>query len=165
MKLLQDPNGFVRSAAAEALGRSVELPAPEVISHLLTAIDDPNHYVCAAAVNSLGLLGAAQAIDQIEACLDDAEPIVVPAAILAMARIDPSGLKTDCWRSYNQMRTWSSGCVRVWVATTDFCSGDLASIAGLMQTNGKHDLKLPKLYIEARPVERQGSDPHPGWNS
>jgi len=56
MSMMDDPNGFVRSASAEALGRSVELPAPEVVSHLLAAIDDPNNYVCAAAVNSLGLL-------------------------------------------------------------------------------------------------------------
>ena len=43
ISLMDDPNGFVRSAAAEALGRSVEMPAPEVVSHLLTAIDDPNN--------------------------------------------------------------------------------------------------------------------------
>ena len=111
---------------------SPHCPAPEVISHLLTAIDDPNHYVCAAAVNSLGLLGAAQAIDQIEACLDDAEPIVVQAAILAMARIDPQRIETDCWRSYNQMSTWS-----IWlrqgarVATTDFAAVPILQACGI----------------------------------
>ena len=86
-------NGFVRSASVEALGRSVELPAPEVVSHLLAAIDDPNSYVCAAAVNSLGLLNAEQAKEQIEACLDDPYPIIVQAAILAMTRIDPEKIK------------------------------------------------------------------------
>ena len=45
MSMMEDPNGFVRSASAEALGRSVHLPAPEVVSHLLAAIDDPNNYV------------------------------------------------------------------------------------------------------------------------
>jgi len=75
MSMMVDPNGFVRSASAEALGRSVELPAPEVISHLLAAIDDPNNYVCAAAVNSLGLLDAKQAVNQVEACLEDSHPI------------------------------------------------------------------------------------------
>ena len=152
MKLLQDPNGFVRSAAAEALGRSVELPAPEVISHLLTAIDDPNHYVCAAAVNSLGLLGAAQAIDQSEACLDDAEPIVVQAAILAMARIDPQRIENRLL-AFLQSDEYlvHLAAVRVcgWLQL-DFCSGlILQALQDLMQTNGKHDLKLPKLYIEA----------------
>ncbi len=93
MSLMDDPNGFVRSASAEALGRSVELPAPEVVSCLLAAIDDPNNYVCAAAVNSLGLLQASQALEQIEACLDDQQPIVVQAAILAMARIQPERIQ------------------------------------------------------------------------
>lgn len=152
MKLLQDPNGFVRSAAAEALGRSVDLPAPEVVSHLLTAIDDPNHYVCAAAVNSLGLLGAAQAVNQIEACLDDAEPIVVQAAILAIARIDPQRIENRL-PAFLQSDEYlvHLAAVRVcgWLQL-DSCSGlILQALQDLMQTNGKHDLKLPKLYIEA----------------
>ena len=94
MSLMDDPNGFVRSASAEALGRSVELPAPEVVSGLLAAIDDPNNYVCAAAVNSLGLMQASQALEQIDECLDDQQPIVVQAAILAMARIEPERIKS-----------------------------------------------------------------------
>ena len=93
MSLINDPNGFVRSASVEALGRSVELPAPEVVSHLLAAIDDPNNYVCAAVVNSLGLLQAKGAVQQVEECLHDPHPIVVQAAILAMARIDPDRIK------------------------------------------------------------------------
>jgi HEAT repeat protein len=40
-------------------------------------------------VNALGLLKAEQAVEQIDACLNDSTPIVVQAAILTMARIDP----------------------------------------------------------------------------
>lgn len=151
MSLLEDPNGFVRSAAAEALGRSVELPAPEVVSHLLAAIDDPNNYVCAAAVNSLGLLGATQTIKQVEACLEDEHPIVVQAAILAMARIDPERIK-DQLLDYLQAEEYlihlAAARACGWLSHKP-CSGFiLQSLKDFMQNNNLQDFKLPKLYIE-----------------
>jgi HEAT repeat protein len=151
MSLMDDPNGFVRSASAEALGRSIELPAPEVISHLLAAIDDPNNYVCAAAVNSLGLLEAEQAKGQIEACLNDPHPIIVQAAILAMARIDPETIK-DRLIEYLQSDEYL-----IHLAATRACGwlcykpcGDiiLEALKKFMEVNDQQDLKLPKLYIE-----------------
>ncbi|MDY6867443.1 MAG: HEAT repeat domain-containing protein [Chloroflexota bacterium] len=151
MSLMDDPNGFVRSASAEALGRSVELPAPEVISHLLAAIDDPNNYVCAAAVNSLGLLEAEQAKEQVETCLNDPHPIVVQAAILAMARIDPDAIK-DRLIEYLQSDEYL-----IHLAATRACGwlsyepcGDyvLQALKNFMAVNDQQDLKLPKLYIE-----------------
>ena len=151
MSLLDDPNGFVRSSSVEALGRSVDLPAPEVVSHLLAAIDDPNNYVCAAAVNSLGLLQATQAIPQVEACLDDPHPIIAQAAILAMARIDPDRIK-DRLLTYLQSDEYL-----IHLAATRTCSwlayepcGEfvLGALKDFEITDEQPDLKLPKLYIE-----------------
>jgi HEAT repeat protein len=151
MSLMEDPNGFVRSSAVEALGRSVDLPAPEVVSHLLAAIDDPNNYVCAAAVNSLGLLQATQAVPQIKTCLEDPHPIIAQAAILAMARIDPEGIK-DQLMIYLQSDEYL-----IHLAATRACSwlayepsGEfiLQALKDYVVENDQPDLKLPKLYIE-----------------
>jgi len=151
LSLMEDPNGFVRSASAEALGRSVELPAPEVVSRLLAAIDDPNNYVCAAAVNALGLLGANQALSQVEACLDDEHPIVVQAAILAMARIDPERIKgrlVEYLQSDEYLIHLAATRACGWLKH-DACSGFiLQSLKAIKEAGDQRDLKLPKLYIE-----------------
>ncbi len=152
LSLLEDPNGFVRSASAEALGRSVVLPAPEVVSKLLAAIDDPNNYVCAAAVNSLGLLGATQAITQVEVCLDDDHPIVVQAAILALARLDPELIKgrlVEYLDSEEYLIHLAATRACGWLAY-EACGGKILGLLNeFMETGEHHDLKLPKLYIEA----------------
>lgn len=151
MDLMKDPNGFVRSSAAEALGRSVELPAPEVVSQLLAAIDDSNNYVCAAAVNSLGLLGATQAITQVEACLDDEHPIVVQSAILAMARIDPDRIKdrlVEYLHSDEYLIHLAAARACGWLLHSDCGVHILQALKNFMHAEEQQDLKLPKLYIE-----------------
>lgn len=151
MSLMDDPNGFVRSASAEALGRSVELPAPEVISHLLVAIDDPNNYVCAAAVNSLGLLQAKQAVEQVEACLNDSHPIIVQAAILAMARIDPSRIKdrlVEYMQSDEYLIHLAATRACGWLSYEKCGKHILQALKNFMDLDEQQDLKLPKLYIE-----------------
>jgi HEAT repeat protein len=151
MSLMDDPNGFVRSGAAEALGRSVELPAPEVVSSLLAAIDDPNNYVCAAAVNSLGLLKATQALEQVEACLDDQHPIIVQAAILALARIDPEKIKprlVEFLHSDEYLIHLAATRACGWLCFKECGEFLLQSLKNFMATNEEQDLKLPKLYIE-----------------
>jgi HEAT repeat protein len=151
MSLMSDPNGFVRSASAEALGRSVQLPAPEVVSSLLAAIDDPNNYVCAAAVNSLGLLQARQALEQVEACLDDPHPIVVQAAILAMARIAPERIKErllDDLQSDEYLIHLAATRACGWLNYRPSGPFILEALKNFMAANDQQDLKLPKLYIE-----------------
>jgi HEAT repeat protein len=151
MSLMDDPNGFVRSASAEALGRSVELPAPEVVSHLLAAIDDPNNYVCAAAVNSLGLLGAEGAIQQIEACLEDPHAIVAQAAILALARIAPHKIEPrllDFLYSEEYLIHLAATRACGWLSHKQCGEFILQSLENAMATEDQRDLKLPKLYIE-----------------
>lgn len=151
MGLMEDPNGFVRSAAAEALGRSVELPAPEVVSHLLAAIDDPNDYVCAAAVNSLGLLEVTTAVDQVENCLNDLHPIVVQAAILALARIDPSRIQNrlvEYLDSDEYLIHLAAARVCGWLSHKPCGAYILQALRRFMSEEHEQDLKLPKLYIE-----------------
>jgi HEAT repeat protein len=151
MSLMADPNGFVRSASAEALGRSVELPAPEVISHLLAAIDDPNNYVCAAAVNSLGLLEAKQAVHQVEACLEDTQPIVVQAAILALARIAPERIEdrlVEYLQSDEYLIHLAATRACGWLMHESCGKLVLEALQNFMALNDEQDLKLPKLYIE-----------------
>jgi len=151
MSLMEDPNGFVRSASAEALGRSVELPAPEVVSHLLAAIDDPNNYVCAAAVNSLGLLQAEKAVEQVEACLNDPQSIVVQAAVLAMARIAPDRIKdrlVEYLHSDEYLIHLAATRACGWLSYVDCGGYILESLKKFIETNDQQDLKLPKLYIE-----------------
>jgi len=151
MSMMDDPNGFVRSASAEALGRSVELPAPEVISHLLAAIDDPNNYVCAAAVNSLGLLEARQAVNQVEVCLEDSHPIVVQAAILALTRIAPERIKgrlVEYLQSEEYLIHLAATRACGWLMHQPCGEFILEALKNFMKTNDQKDLKLPKLYIE-----------------
>jgi len=151
MSLMEDPNGFVRSAAAEALGRSVELPAPEVVSHLLAAIDDPNNYVCAAAVNSLGLLQANQAVGEVEICLDDPHPIIVQAAILAMARIDPCRIKNrllEFLQSDEYLIHLAAARTCGWLSHEPCGPYILQALKDFMELEDRQDLKLPKIYIE-----------------
>jgi len=151
ISLMDDPNGFVRSASAEALGRSVELPAPEVISHLLAAIDDPNNYVCAAAINSLGLLQAKQAVEQVETCLDDPHPIIVQAAILAMARIDPDRIKDrllEFLQSDEYLIHLAAARACGWLSHEPCGPYILQSLKDYMKLEDRQDLKLPKIYIE-----------------
>ena len=151
MSMMDDPNGFVRSASAEALGRSVTLPAPEVVSHLLAAIDDPNNYVCAAAVNSLGLLQAEQAVEQVDACLNDSHPIVVQAAILAMARIDPdriTGHLEELIQSDEYLIHLAATRACGWLMVESCGPFILKMLQQFLASNDQQDLKLPKLYIE-----------------
>jgi len=151
MSLMDDPNGFVRSASAEALGRSVALPAPEVISHLLAAIDDPNNYVCAAAVNSLGLLNASQAVSQVETCLEDPHPIVVQAAILAMARIDPGRIEDrllEFLQSDEYLIHLAAARACGWLSHEACGPYILNALKEFMTQGDQQDLKLPNLYIE-----------------
>jgi HEAT repeat protein len=127
------------------------LPAPEVVSHLLAAIDDPNNYVCAAAVNSLGLLEAKQAVNQVEACLEDTHPIVVQSAILALARIDPSRLKDrliDFLHSDEYLIHLAATRVCGWLMEVECGPYILQSLREFMAKKDLQDLKLPKLYIE-----------------
>lgn len=85
---LHDPAESVRASAAMALGSFVNHErSPEIIDHLLAAIDDPIEKVCQSAIRSLGMLQAVSARPDLEEFLDDANPFILGAAILALARL------------------------------------------------------------------------------
>ena len=88
---LNDPHENVRSAAALALGNFGDSEETgEIIEFLLAAIDDPSEKVCQAAIRSLGMLRAVIALPEIEEFLDDPNPFITGAAILALARLGAS---------------------------------------------------------------------------
>ncbi len=151
ISLFSDSNGFVRSTAAEALGRSAEMPNAEVVTSLLAAIDDPNNYVCAAAVNSLGLLKITQATDQIIACLDDEHPIIVQAAILALARIAPEKILPHLLSlidSEEYLIHLAATRAAGWLNYQPAGEQIIKRLEDLINNGASEDLKLPKLYIE-----------------
>ncbi len=102
-------------------------------------------------MNSLGLLQASQALEQIEACLDDQQPIVVQAAILAMARIQPERIQPrliEFLHSDEYLIHLAATRACGWLCYEE-CSPDvLQALKNFMETNEEQDLKLPKLYIE-----------------
>ncbi len=149
--LKNDPNSYVRSASAEALGHFPSEPAPEIIDELLAAIDDPNDYVCSAVINALGLLHAKSGVAQIKACLEDDNPVVVQAAILALGRIAPDNIAVELEPFLDSPQ------YLIHLATVRaFGYLDYAPAGPKIQDylevhlvkGNRHDLKLFKLYIE-----------------
>ncbi|MEO8286511.1 MAG: HEAT repeat domain-containing protein [Chloroflexota bacterium] len=93
----QDVNSEVRAAAATVLGSQKSYLGPgeyeQLVSALLSAIDDPVEQVACAAVSSLGLLSAGVAREQIAQCLEySGNPSLVAAAVLALGRMGEYGL-------------------------------------------------------------------------
>ncbi|WP_298815348.1 S1 RNA-binding domain-containing protein [Chloroflexus sp.] len=89
---LNHRRGKVREVAAEAIGYSSKPLSATAIDALLAAIDDPQPFVAAAAIRTLGRRQVNEARQQIAACLDDPEPPIVAAAIVALARLNDTAL-------------------------------------------------------------------------
>ncbi len=151
LEALNDPNGFVRSASAEALGHAVSEPLPEVVEALLSAIDDSNDYVCAAAINSLGLLRSREVTDQLLPCLEDRNPLVVQATILALARIAPPGIEESLVPFLESDQYVVHLAATRAVGLLEYApAGDSirARLEGLIKDPNRQDLKLARLYID-----------------
>ncbi len=149
--LKEDPNSYVRSASAEALGHLTGEASPEILDELLAAIDDNNDYVCSAVINSLGLLHALGAVEQIKACLGDSNPMIVQAAILALARIAPAGFAAEL-EPFLSSPHYVIHLAAVRAAGYLECAPAGPLIQGYLEqhlaSNTPRDLKLLKLYIE-----------------
>lgn len=98
---LADPALLVRAAAADALGR---LGDPGTLSDLERALQDPtNHYRGASLwfrrhlVEAMGAIGTDAAAPYLARALDDADPLVVTAAV--------AGLEKAAGFSYREGRT------------------------------------------------------------
>lgn len=151
LEALEDPNGFVRSAAAEALGHIASEPSPEVIEALLSAIDDSNDYVCAAAINSLGLLRSSEVTDQLLPCLEDRNPLVVQAAILALARIAPPDIAGKLVPFLgSEQYVIHLAATRAVGLLNYFEAGEQIRerLVSLIKDPNRQDLKLARLYID-----------------
>jgi HEAT repeat protein len=89
-KMLTDPNVFVRSMAAKALGfYGRENLSSGIISSLKAAIDDKADRVCSTAIITLGKLKEKESLDNIIPFLNDQNPYIVNAAIGTIARLGP----------------------------------------------------------------------------
>jgi len=149
--MLEDNNSYVRSTAAEALGNAAGSRREDVIERLMAAIDDPNDYVCTAAISSLGVLRAEAAREQILDCLSDDNPYVVQAAIIALARIGPPSLAerlADFLESDNYLVRLAAARA---VGLLEYKPAGLKVLENLRENIVQHnerDIKLPKNYIQ-----------------
>ncbi|HEX7433588.1 MAG TPA: HEAT repeat domain-containing protein [Anaerolineaceae bacterium] len=149
--LKNDPNSYVRSASAEALGHFPGDPSPEIIEELLAAIDDSNDYVCSAVINSLGLLHAKSAVEQVKVCLEDSNPVIVQAAILALARMAPAGIAIELEPFLDSPQYLIHLSTVRAIGYLDYTPAGPkihAFLENHLNKGNAHDLKLSKVYIE-----------------
>lgn len=149
--LKNDPNSYVRSAAAEALGHFPGEPSPEIVDELLAAIDDPNDYVCSAVINSLGLLHAKNTVEQVRACLEDSNPVIVQAAVLTLARIAPADIAIELEPFLDSPQYLVHLAAVRAIGYLDYATAGAKILDYLdrhLVKRSRNDLKLAKLYIE-----------------
>ncbi len=149
--LKNDPNSYVRSAAADALGHFPGEPSSEIVDELLAAIDDPNDYVCSSVINSLGLLHAKNAVGQVKACLEDTNPVIVQAAVLTLARIAPVDIAIELEPFLDSPQYLIHLAAVRAIGYLDYAPAGPKILAYLdrhLVRRSRNDLKLAKLYIE-----------------
>jgi HEAT repeat protein len=91
------------------------------------------------------------AVEQVEICLDDPHPIVVQAAILAMARIDPDRIEPRLLaflQSEDYLIHLAAARACGWLSYEPSGPYILQDLKDYMALEDHQDLKLPKLYIE-----------------
>ncbi len=85
---LQDPDRFVRSRAAYALGSSPR-KARKAIPQLIATLNDPEWAVRSAAAGSLGLIGSPDSVPALINAFKDSDPRVRASVAGALGRIEP----------------------------------------------------------------------------
>jgi HEAT repeat protein len=117
----------------------------------MSAIDDSNDHVCAAAVHALGFLGAVSACDQITALLDASQPRVVSAAINSLARLGSPGLK-ERLVSFMESESWHVRRVAVIaigrLGYTEAGSRLLNDLKAMLPLQHQRDIPTFRAYIE-----------------
>ena len=81
---LTDPEAIIRAEAATALA---QVNYPPELTHLILALQDVDLDVRKAAVNSLGKMGNALALEALQNLLDDREQVIKVLAKIAIAQI------------------------------------------------------------------------------
>ena len=89
---LTDPEALIRTEAAAALG---QVNYPDAAPHLILAIQDTDLDVRKAAINSLGKMGARQALEPLQAALNDELEVIRVLAKLAIAQIERQSEEDD----------------------------------------------------------------------
>jgi HEAT repeat protein len=87
LQALDDPNSYVREAAARALGSASQPGEVDIEEALLAALDDKSDHVCAAAIRSLGRLQVPRAEREILPFLRSSSSRLVQASLVALARV------------------------------------------------------------------------------
>ncbi|NET33152.1 MAG: HEAT repeat domain-containing protein [Cyanothece sp. SIO1E1] len=90
---LTDPEALIRTEAAAALG---QVNYPDAVPHLILAVQDADLDVRKAAINSLGKMGAQQALAPLQAALNDELEVIRILAKLAIAQIERQS-EPDDW--------------------------------------------------------------------
>jgi HEAT repeat protein len=152
LEALNDQNGFVRAAAAEALGHAAGEMRMEVIDHLLSAIDDSNDYVSSAAIRSLGFLNAESARSQIIAFLEVSNPHIVQSAILSLARLGPPDLaeRLACFLDSDNKYLREAAAQAVWMLNYRAAVPKLlTNLQAGLPLKELDDIRLARGYIDA----------------
>ena len=107
---LASPSAATRWSAVTALGETKD---PGVVPHLLAMLEDPDIFVRMATARILGDLRGEEAIGSLIDALDDEEPAVREAVVLALRsitaesfRYDPMASESDRARRVKAWRDW-----------------------------------------------------------
>src|SRR5262249_55147801 len=119
---------------------------------LLAAIDDPNDFVCAAAIRSLGLLEAEEARNEILGFLDAHQPVIVQAAILALGRLGPPEIAVELEPflddDYRGIRGAAARAIGL-LGSQPAGPRILDQLRACLDQPDRDDFIAPKTYIEA----------------
>jgi HEAT repeat protein len=124
-----DPNGDVRSRAAEALGK---IGSEQAVDRLLTALDDPNDNVRWGAAEVLGEIGSEQAVDRLLTALDDPNDNVRSRAAEALGKIGSEQAVTELLKALDD----SGGDVRSRATEALGKIGSKQAVTGLLKALG-----------------------------
>lgn len=89
---LTDPEPLIRTEAAAALG---QIDYPASVPHLILALQDTDVDVRKATINSLGKMGASQAMDALQQALNDDLDVIRTLARLAINQIERQADEDD----------------------------------------------------------------------
>lgn len=113
VRLLQDPSPTERWSAVDGLGRVLETGEQAVVPHLLPMLHDSDTFVRMVAARIFGDAKTVDAVGALIDALEDVEPSVREAALVALRNItardhgfDPLGSEADRSKKVKAWRDW-----------------------------------------------------------